>query len=65
MDGYNVLRVLFKPFIHIIDQFEQNYKWRSVMVLPVEVTNTALKSIMVISFLAYIKNMVFTRMTLI
>ena len=65
MNSDYIFGVSFEPIIHIINKLKQNYKWRGMMVLPVEIANAIFKSIMVIGLLAYVKKMIFPMMTLI
>lgn len=65
MDHDHVFWVVLQPSVHVINKFEENYEGRGMMVLPVEVTHAVFKSFVIVGFLAYIKKMVFARMTLV
>jgi len=59
VNGYHIFRVLLQPFVHLIDKREKYMERRCMMVFPIEVGYTILEFCCVISFFAYIENVIF------
>jgi hypothetical protein len=62
MHNNYIFRILHQPFLHVVNQLQHHMKRRSVMVLPVVVCNSPLKSLMVIFCFTYIENEIFVFM---
>ena len=59
MCHYNILWVLFEPFIHFIYNLKQQMKWWSMMILKDKVANSILESFFRIFCWANVKNPIF------
>lgn len=57
-----VFWVLLQPVVHLINQGEQKMEWRSMVILPIIITHSAIKSFFFINIFTAVENPIFIGM---
>ena len=65
VDRHDVLRVFLKPFVHLVDEVEENVERRRMVVLPAEVGHAVVESGCVVGPLADVEDVILARVLLV
>ena len=65
VDRYNIFWILLQPFVHLVNELEENMERRRVVIFPIEVGHSIVKPGGIICPLTYVENVIFVRVFLI